>query len=122
MPNAALTKEQIIDHYVLTFDPDDKKNGSLYIGEPLNAESGIHLASALGELRSARVWSNAPEKQVPEAHRAVYREQLTLVEAIAYRNASGEFIIARFDHSKFPSDEGRWLEWQNYFDGRYARA
>ena len=122
MATGPLTKERIIDQHVLTFDAEDKKNGSLYLGEPLETDSGIHLASTLAELRNAGLWSAAPEKQVPDAHRAAYREQLSLVEAIGYRSAGGDFIIARFDHPKFPSHEGRWLEWQNYFDGRYSRV
>jgi hypothetical protein len=117
----ALTKERIIDRHVLTFDPTDKRNGSLYIGEPLDGESGLHLGTVLGELRENGLWSNQPEKQVPDAHRAAYREQLTLVEAIPYRSPGGEFLIARFDHPKFPSDETRWIEWVQFFDLRYTR-
>ncbi len=117
-----LTKEQIIDHYVLTFDPSDKRNGSLYIGEPLDGDSGLHLATTLAELRAAGLWSADPEKQVPEAHRAAYREQLIFVAATEYKNAGGSFLIARFDHPKFPSDAARWNEWQAFFDARFARA
>ncbi len=117
-----LTKETIIDRHVLAFDPSDKRNGSLYLGEPLEADSGLHLATELAALRSAGLWSTEPEKQVPDAHRAAYREQLTLVEAIVYRNAGGDFLIARFDHAKFPSDAVRWAEWVAFFDARHTRA
>lgn len=121
MATAELTKDLIINDHVLTFDAGDKRNTSLYIGEPLRVDSGLHLPSTLGELRAAGVWSTEPEKQVPDAHRAAYREQLNLVEAIRYRSAGGEFLIARFDHAKFPSDAARWLEWRQFFDGRYTR-
>jgi len=122
MSASPLTKEAIIDRHVLTFDPADPRNGSLYIGEPLDADSGLHLATVLTELRAAGLWSAAPEKQVPDAQRAAYREQLSLVAAQRYRNNGGEFLIARFDHPKFPSDAGRWEEWLAYFDARHARA
>lgn len=115
------TKERIIDHHVLTFDPTDKRNGSLYIGEPLDGDSGLHLATVLDDLRAAGLWSKEPEKQVPDAHRATYREQLILVEAVTYRSAGGNFLIARFDHPKFPSDAARWAQWVAYFDARYTR-
>lgn len=122
MSSTPLTKEVIIDRHVLTFDPADKRNGSLYIGEPLDVDSGLHLATVLAELRAHGLWSAEPEKQVPDAHRAAYREQLTLVAAQRYRNAGGEFLIARFDHPKFPSDAGRWDEWLAFFDARHTRA
>jgi hypothetical protein len=117
-----LTKEHIIDRHVLTFDANDKRNGSLYIGEPLDGESGLHLATTLADLRAAGLWSSEPEKQVPDAQRAAYREQLTFVAATVYKNAGGSFLIARFDHPKFPSDAARWGEWQAFFDARFARA
>lgn len=121
MTATALTKESIIDRHVLTFDATDKRNGSLYIGEPLDGDSGLHLASVLAELRASGLWSQEQEKQVPDAHRAAYREQLTLVDAVAYHSAGGEFLIARFDHPKFPSDAARWAEWIAYFDARYSQ-
>lgn len=122
MSTQPLTKEFIIDHHVLTFDPADKRNGSLYVGEPLQRDSGLHLATVLAEMRAAGLWSAEPEKQVPDAHRAAYREQLALVAAQAYRGAVGEFLIARFDHPKFPSDAARWAEWLAFFDARFTRA
>jgi hypothetical protein len=122
MADMPLTKEQIIDRHVLTFDPADKRNGSLYIGEPLEEDSGLHLATVLSGLRAAGIWSAEPEKQVPDAHRAAYREQLALVDAVAYSGAAGTFLIARFDHPKFPSDEARWIEWVQYFDKNFTRT
>jgi hypothetical protein len=122
MTAQALTKEHIIDRHVLTFDPADKRNGSLYIGEPLDGDSGLHLTTLLGELRAAGLWSHEPEKQVPDAHRAAYREQLSLVAVQGYRSSGGDFLIARFDHPKFPSDAERWGEWLAYFDACYTRA
>ncbi|MSR15510.1 MAG: hypothetical protein EXR86_13315 [Gammaproteobacteria bacterium] len=122
MANPSLTKERIIDRHVLTFDPVDKRNGSLYLGEPLEEDSGLHLASTLRELRAAGLWSEQPEKQVPDAHRAAYREQLSLVDVVSYSGAAGGFLIARFDHPKFPSDEARWNEWVAYFDAHFTRT
>jgi len=122
MSTPPLTKELIIDRHVLTFDPSDKRNGSLYIGEPLDGDSGLHLATALAELRAAGLWSNEPEKQVPDAHRAAYREQLALVAAVAYQSTGGSFLIARFDHPKFPSDAARWDAWLAFFDARFTRV
>ncbi|MGD9602241.1 MAG: hypothetical protein AB7O21_09930 [Gammaproteobacteria bacterium] len=122
MNATTVSKEAIIDRHVLTFDPGDKRNGSLYIGEPLESDSGLHLGTVLGELRAAGLWSPEPEKQVPDAHRAAYREQLSLVAAQTYRSDGGGFLIARFDHPKFPSDASRWDEWLAWFDARYTRA
>lgn len=119
--NSPLSKDQIIDQHVLTFDPSDKANGSLYVGEPLDGSSGLHLQTELAALRAAGLWSAEPEKQVPEAHRAAYKEQLQLVGSVAYQSDGGSFIIARFDHPKFPSDAARWAAWQQHFDSRFTR-
>lgn len=119
--NSPLSKEQIIDQHVLTFDPADKANGSLYVGEPLDGASGLHLQTELAALRAAGLWSAEPEKQVPDAHKGAYKEQMVLVDVVSYGAEGGSFLIARFDHPKFPSDAARWAAWQQHFDARFTR-
>jgi hypothetical protein len=33
-----------------------------------------------------------------------------------------EFLVARFDHPKFPSDTARWEGWLAFLDERHSRA
>src|SRR5262245_61395085 len=109
--NPAHTRESIVDDHELTFDPGDKLNGSLYLAERRSAPSPLDRAALLAELRAAGLWSTQPEKQVPDAHRQAYKDQMTLVEVVTYRAERGEFLAARFDHPKFPSSAERWSEW-----------
>ena len=122
MSAAPLTKEAIIDDHELSFDPGDPQNGSLYLCEARNGGSGLDRAAVLAKLRAAGLWSAEPEKQVPDAHRQAYKDQMQFVEATVYRTASGAFLIARFDHPKYPSSAARWQAWQAFFDREFTRA
>ena len=122
MNPAPLTKESIIDKHELTFDPGDPQNGSLYLGEPRDTASGLDRAALIAKLRAAGLWSDQPAKQVPDAHRQAYKDQLQFLEATCYRTAHGHFLIARFDHSKFPSSATRWQAWQTFLDREYGRV
>lgn len=121
MSSAPLTKESIIDDHELTFDPGDPANGSLYLCEPRIAGSGLDRAAVLAKLRAAGLWSDQAEKQVPDAHRQAYKDQMQFVEAAGYRTSAGQFLIARFDHPKYPSSAARWQAWLAFFDRAYSR-
>lgn len=116
------SKAHVIDDHHLTFDSGDKRNGSLYIGTPLTGPAPLDLQVLLAALREAGLWSEVEPKQVADNQRQAYKDQLQLVDAKRYQTAQGSFMISRFDHPKFPSDEGRWIEWENFFDSRYKRA
>lgn len=122
MKSSIITKDQVIDGHHLTFDAADKRNGSLYLCEPLDGPAPFDRLTLLGGLRAAGLWSEAPEKQVPDAQRQAYKEQLQLIEATVYATGAGRFLIARFDHPKFLSDAERWREWQAFFDRKFERA
>lgn len=113
-----LDKDEIIDRHDLAFDPGDKRNGSLYLGTPREGGGNFDVAASLGALRTAGIWSDATPKTVPDEQRQAYKDQLQLVDAVAY---DAGFILARFDHPKFPSDATRWQEWLTFFDNRHAR-
>jgi len=119
---SVLTPDTLIDAHRLVFDPADKANGSLYLAVPLAAPAALDVAATLTALRAAGLWSAEPEKEVPDAHRAAYKAQLVLVEAVAYRGHGQDFAIARFDHPKFPSDAVRWAAWKTHFDQYHVRA
>lgn len=120
--NPTLTKEAIIDGHTLTFDPGDKLNGSMYLAESSGTSSEINPDKIISAMRSAQLWSESAPKQVAIEQRQEYKDQLVLVDAIRYRANDVQFAIARFDHPKFPSDDGRWSEWQRFFDARYSRV
>lgn len=113
-----LTKEQIIDDYTLTFDPGDKLNGSLYIG--CKSVSNEDLQNLVEAMRQQQLWSPADFKQVQDEHKSAYKAQLIFVEAKTYIAEGNEWIIACFDHEKYPSDAGRWQAWKQFFDTNFA--
>lgn len=112
-----LDKEIIIDRHSLAFDPGDKRNGSLYLGTPAGGD--FDVPATIEALRAAGLWSTTEPKTVAPEQKQAYKDQLQLVEAVAY---GAGFIVARFDHPKFPSDAARWDEWLAFFDARHARA
>lgn len=114
-----LSIEEIIDHHVLTFDPGDKRNGSLYIGTPPGAGGNFDVAATLTAMRKAGLWSDSQPKTVPDEQRQAYKNQLKLVDAVEYDTG---FLVARFDHPKFPSDTARWEGWLAFLDERHSRA
>ncbi len=115
-----MTNAAIIDPHDLTFDPGDPLNGSLYLCQA-RGQSAAALEPIIAWLRSAELWSQSEAKQVPDDHREAYKEQLQFVEAVTYAVAGSQLTIARFDHEKFPSDQGRWDGWKAAFDGQYER-
>ncbi len=114
--------DTIVGEYDLIFDPGDPSNNSLYLCEPLSGESGIDSDDVITEMVTAELWSAEEPKHVPDELRPAYGEQLELVEAVEYAEASGGFLIARFDHPDYPSDEVRWEAWKQFFDNHYTRA
>ena len=119
---AGHSNESIIDGHELSFDASDPRNGSLYLCEPLGKNGSILTSSLLDALRDAGIWSTDAPKSVPEDHRSTYKEQLVLVETAAYRQADTAFLIARFDHPKYPSDGERWDAWTAFFDSRFEQT
>jgi hypothetical protein len=115
-----MTKEDIIDHFELTFDPGDPENGSLYLCQRADHADPDTRDRLVAELRAERLWSDAEPKQVPDEHRAAYREQLEFVAAAEYDVAGAAIMLARFDHPKFPSSAARFAAWQAAFDNRYG--
>ena len=114
-------KQTIIDHHELAFDAADKANGSLYICEPRGQPGVIVTTALLAELRDAGLWSEEEPRSVPDEQREAYKEQLKLIDTSVYQQAGVEFLIARFDHPKYPSDGGRWDAWTAFFDSRFER-
>jgi hypothetical protein len=97
----------LVDGTLMSFDPGDKKNGSLYICDPANGDAAGALIAAF---RAAGLWSDAPPKQVGEDQKEAYKGGLKFVEAV--ETAGGKLVLLRCDHPKFPSDAGRWEEWK----------
>jgi len=120
-PNApsAYSTASLVDDYDLTFDGGDKLNGSLYLCTPRGTAAPDNV---IGGLRAGGLWSNQAWKQVGDEQRQAYKDGLVFVAAIAYRTASGQLVIARFDHPRFPSDSRRWEAWVDHFDARYERV
>ena len=116
-----LDKASIIDQHDLTFDPGDKRNGSLYLGVARDGSSALDVTATLGALRAAGLWSETEAKTVPDEHRQAYKDQLLLVDSASFGGATG-FIIARFDHPKFPSDAERWNAWRTFFTQHHGAA
>ena len=83
--------------------------------------SRLDVAATLGALRAAGLWSDTEAKTVPDEHRQAYKDQLVLVDCARFGGASG-FIIARFDHPKFPSDAERWDAWRVFFTQHHGAA
>ncbi len=76
MPDYLTPKQDdFIDGHNLTFDPGDKRNGSLYLAEPFNTQSGICREEIISAMRNAQLWSDADPKQVPDGQRQAYKDQ-----------------------------------------------
>lgn len=119
-PPETFDNASIVDGYDLCFDPGDPLNGSLYVCTVRG--SGDALAGRLvAALRAAGLWSDEPVKTVPDEQRAAYRDGLEFVEARAYADADTHFLVARFDHPKFPSDAGRWAAWTACLESTHER-
>ena len=116
-----MDKATIINQHTMTFDPADKKNGSLYLCVDPSIAPGTNVDLVIDQLRSAGYWSDEAPKQVPDEHRAAYEEQLELLEVVSFRDADSPFLAARFDHEKFPSDDERWQSWLATLEQHYRR-
>ncbi len=119
-PAMPFSSESIVDHYDLTFDPGDRRNGSLYLCTP-RGSTLTPAAPYVEGLREAGLWSQEPPKSVPDEQRQAYKDGLVFVAAIAWRAAAEHVVLARFDHPKFPSDSTRWEAWVDHFDVRHER-
>jgi len=98
----------LVDQTVMSFDPGDKANGSMYVCEPPGGAASIAVVNAL---RAAGLWSALAAKQVPEEHKAAYKTQLTFLESREFRIGGARIVLLRGDHAKFPSDATRWEQW-----------
>ena len=116
-----MDKSTIINQHVMTFDPADKNNGSLYLCVDPSIVPGTNVTLVIDKLRAAGCWSDEPPKQVPDEHRQAYEEQLQLVEVVGFRDADSPFLAARFNHEKFPSDDARWQAWLTTLEQNYRR-
>jgi hypothetical protein len=116
---ATHNNESVIDGHELSFDASDPLNGSLYLCEPLGSRGIVLSSSLLDALREAGIWSADAPKSVPDEQRSAYKEQLVLVDTAAYQQNDVAFLIARFDHLKYPSDAARWDAWTAFFDSRF---
>lgn len=116
-----MDKSLIINQHVMTFDPADKKNGSLYLCVDPTIAPGTNVALVIEKLREAGCWSSQEPKEVPDEHRSAYEEQLELIEVVSFRDADSPFLAARFNHEKFPSDDERWETWLNTLAQFYRR-
>ena len=116
-----MDKSTIINHYLMSFDGGDKKNGSLYLAVDPTVQPGTNIDLVIGKLRDAGCWSAEPPKQVPDEHKAAYEEQLTLLEVVQFRDADSPFLATRFEHEKFPSDDERWQQWLVTLESNYWR-
>ena len=103
----------LVDRTVMTFDGADKKNGSLYICNP--GTSAGEVSVLVEVLRKAGLWSDQEPKQVADAHKAAYKEQLVLDEVIELSVNGQAIVLARCNHSKYPSDAERWAAWKRVF-------
>ena len=69
-PPVEFSSAALIDNYDLTFDPGDKRNGSLYLCTPRG--SGATPAEWVRLLRGAGLWSEDPAKTVADDQRQAY--------------------------------------------------
>jgi len=111
-----ISKEQIIDDYVSSFDPGEPLNGSLYLGIAPTQYSESVLLGLINKLRDKGLWSEQDYKQIADEQKSAYKEQLEFVDFAAYEVDGVEVILSRFDHPKFPSSAERWHEWCAFFE------
>lgn len=121
LPPGVPDSSTIVDSYDLTFDPGDKLNGSLYLCSVRGA-GAAGVAAPLAALREAGLWSGDAHKTVPDEQRQAYKDGLQFVEACSYYLDDGHFVIARFDHPKYPSDAGRFSAWAACLEANHARV
>lgn len=100
----------IVHRYELYFDPADSLNASLYLCSPIGTDDGA-VQAAIDKLRNAGLWSAQPAKQVADAQRSAYAEQMRFIACTEWQTDEGVLLAARYTHPKFASDEARWQKW-----------
>lgn len=115
-----MESNDIFENHDLTFDPGDPLNGSLYLCHP-RSQASASPERLIETLRIAGLWSKSEPKRVHDEQRDSYKSQLKFIEGVSYFIDARKFIIACFDHPKFPSDEDRWEDWKTTFDRQYVR-
>jgi hypothetical protein len=100
----------IVYHNDLYFDAGDASNASLYLCAPSGTSTDV-VESIIESLRAVSLWSQQPYKVVPESHKKDYATQMRFIACAQFRSRSIDLLIARYDHSKFPSDAARWSAW-----------
>lgn len=103
-------KHSLINETLMTFDPGDPANGSLYLCDLSRGSEPDKIAHAIRLLKSSKLWSDVSPKQVEEAQKPLYAAQLEMKD-IYVVPASG-LILARFDHPRFPSNPNRFEQWK----------
>lgn len=111
-PNKIWDGPTVIRTTALTFDPGDKLNGSLYLCDPSGGLQTQALDHAIAILRGASLWSTQLPKQVRDDQKPTYEAQLQFVEAVEIDVVGMQLVIARYDHSRFPSSADRFKAWK----------
>lgn len=101
----------LIHNHDLYFDGGDKANGSLYLCAALGA-AAAPVEAAIARLRAAGLWSADAHKQVPEAAKPAYAEQMQFIDRFEFESAGARLLATRYDHPKFPSSAERWEAWR----------
>lgn len=115
---AELSTACIVDNYRLCFDGGDMSNASLYVCTP---GPGTDVHPVVGSLVAAGLWSAETPRQVRDDQRAAYRDGLEFVDAAVFADGASHFVLGRFDHPKFPSDDARWRAWLDVVAADYER-
>jgi hypothetical protein len=100
----------VVYNHDLYFDPADPSNGSLYLCA-VPGTSNDRIEALIELLRNAALWSPQQYKCVPAEHKKNYAEQMQFIACAQFTLATTPFLVARFDHPKFPSDAERWSAW-----------
>lgn len=100
----------IVNEYDLFFDAADPLNRSLYLCKPASASDAV-VTAAIERLRAAGLWSAQPAKQVADAQKAAYAEQMRFIACLEVQTEAGALLLARYTHPRFASDDGRWQRW-----------
>ena len=113
-----LSTAHIVDNYRLCFDGGDMVNASLYVCTP---GAGTQVHAVVDHLVAAGLWSAEPPKLVGDDQRSAYRDGLEFVDAAVFADGATHFVLGRFDHPKFPSDDTRWRAWLDAVAAAYER-
>jgi len=100
----------IVNNHELFFDAHDKRNGSLYLAQAPGLDHSC-IATAIEMLRTDHLWSVEAPKQVADTQKSAYAEQMVFMACREIIINGQKILAARFTHTKFPSDEGRWNAW-----------